>query len=429
MFGSIVLEVAIGVVFVYLLLSLIVSAVTELLSGLLKWRAQNLRVGIRNLLDSGAAEEWVKKIYDHPLIQSLCPPSKPGATKKGPSYIPSRTFAVALVETLQDGEPAGRLAIKAVERVLATTPDSASLTALQADLRAAVKNLPDSGAAGALKGELGSLVDRVPATVSLVDAKKAVRGWLDDLPDRWLEMLIDDLPDGKLKGSLTSLIDESKRGAQHFKENVETWFNQAMDRVSGWYKRKTQAVQILLAVVVTVGINVDSVLIVNALSQNEALRQSIVAEAEVYAQQAAKTEPVGRPAPPVPSPAEQTPAPAAGEAPAAGQAPAASSSSPLDSVERLQAQLAQLDLPIGWNLPGQRGFDPANHNYRGWPGWKMYGSWSDWLMLWVQTVRFHLLGWLLTALAISLGAPFWFDMLNKLINIRSSGRAPEEAKK
>jgi hypothetical protein len=41
----------------------------------------------------------------------------------------------------------------------------------------------------------------------------------------------------------------------------------------------------------------------------------------------------------------------------------------------------------------------------------------------------HLLGWLITVLAISLGAPFWFDMLNRIVAIRSAGRAPEEAQR
>jgi hypothetical protein len=40
-----------------------------------------------------------------------------------------------------------------------------------------------------------------------------------------------------------------------------------------------------------------------------------------------------------------------------------------------------------------------------------------------------LVGFLLTAFALSLGAPFWFDTLNKLINIRTAGRAPDEKPK
>jgi len=39
---------------------------------------------------------------------------------------------------------------------------------------------------------------------------------------------------------------------------------------------------------------------------------------------------------------------------------------------------------------------------------------------WIQRV----LGWLLTMIAVSLGAPFWFDMLNKIINIRNAGTKP-----
>ena len=46
-----------------------------------------------------------------------------------------------------------------------------------------------------------------------------------------------------------------------------------------------------------------------------------------------------------------------------------------------------------------------------------------------ETIWFHLVGWLLTALAASLGAPFWFDVLNKFISIRSVGKAPEERPK
>jgi hypothetical protein len=39
------------------------------------------------------------------------------------------------------------------------------------------------------------------------------------------------------------------------------------------------------------------------------------------------------------------------------------------------------------------------------------------------------LGWLITAFAVSLGAPFWFDLLNKFVNVRASGKAPEEEPK
>jgi hypothetical protein len=40
-----------------------------------------------------------------------------------------------------------------------------------------------------------------------------------------------------------------------------------------------------------------------------------------------------------------------------------------------------------------------------------------------------ILGILLTAIAASLGAPFWFDLLNRFVSIRSTGKAPEERPK
>jgi hypothetical protein len=49
--------------------------------------------------------------------------------------------------------------------------------------------------------------------------------------------------------------------------------------------------------------------------------------------------------------------------------------------------------------------------------------------LWGQTLRYHIIGWLLTGFAASLGAPFWFDLLNKFMNLRSAGKAPEEKPK
>jgi hypothetical protein len=321
MLGSMVLEVAIGIVFVYLLLSLIVTAITELVAGFLKWRSDDLWKGIRTMVDDGTAETWVTKLYDHPLINGMTLPSKlrMAPKGKGPSYIPSRTFAVSLLDAVK------------------------------------------GSAGGAPIGES-----------------------------------IQKLPDGKLKQTLTVLLDEAHGDADKLKSQVEVWFNNSMERVSGWYKRRTQAFHLALSLLVTFVINVDTVLVVNALSQNQALRDTVVAEAEAYA----KTDPTKD-----------------------------TNEKPVDTIKQLQGELALLDLPVGWVLPGQRAYSHDNSDYRVWPGWRYSGTANEWLVYWFQTVRFHFLGWLLTAFAISLGAPFWFDILNKIINIRAAGKAPEEKPK
>ncbi|HEX3531970.1 MAG TPA: hypothetical protein VH988_33340, partial [Thermoanaerobaculia bacterium] len=390
MFGSSVLEVAIGVVFVYLLLSLIVTAATELISGFLKWRSNSLWEGIRKLLDADGAETWVKALYDHPLVNGMAQPDKfTGSPKgKGPSYIPSRTFAVALLEVIKESGSAGEVGLNALRAAVDSAPDSASVTDLKKKLQDEISKLDGTaanGAVAAMKSKALDLLDTVPNDVPLATAKAQVRAWLAKILAQWPLLVIEHLPekDQKLKRTLTSLVNESHQDVEKLKTNIETWFNNSMQRVSGWYKRKTQAVHILLAVLVTLVINVDSVLVVNALSQNQALRDSVVSEAQAFAKQ--------------------------------GQQPAGQ---PIADIERLQGKLSMLDLPVGWVKPGQHTYDPENPNYRNWPGIRLYKRTSSQLAEeWWNTSRFHLLGWLLTAFAISLGAPFWFDMLNKVINI------------
>lgn len=92
MFGSQVVDVAIGMVFVYLLLSLVCSAANELIETILKNRAKQLEKGIRSRLNNvGLAQ----KIYDHALVSGLY-----ASDRTKPSYIPARRFALAPLNTI-----------------------------------------------------------------------------------------------------------------------------------------------------------------------------------------------------------------------------------------------------------------------------------------------------------------------------------------
>ncbi len=98
MSGMVALEVAIGLAFVYLILSLICSAVQELIAQVMSWRSATLQDGIRNLLRDPNLKDAKDKVrdlagevYAHPLVKKL---AKEG---KKPSYIPARTFAMALL--------------------------------------------------------------------------------------------------------------------------------------------------------------------------------------------------------------------------------------------------------------------------------------------------------------------------------------------
>jgi len=130
---SIILDIVIGLTFVYLILSLLVSEIQEILSSLLQWRAEHLKQAIEVLLSGNDktyfadAEKFANELYKHPLIQDLNQTAKGrltsalrgiirwlgqayrlisqtrntfGEKRSGPSYIPSDKFAAALLTGL-----------------------------------------------------------------------------------------------------------------------------------------------------------------------------------------------------------------------------------------------------------------------------------------------------------------------------------------
>jgi hypothetical protein len=318
MFGSSALEVATGVIFIFLSLSLVCTAANELIASVAAWRAKNLAQGIRNLLNYKDNTELLKGLYNHPLIQSLYRDST-----TLPSYIPSRTFALALMDMIV---PAG-------------STDRNTLDGI----RQAVK-----------KAGTDRVIDKQVSDALLV--------------------LIDEA-DNTIKGTAAVAATAFSKVL----ENVETWFNDSMERVAGWYKRKAQTLTFALALVFTVALNVDSIMITKRLSSDSALRASLTALADKAAQQPAPAVSGGQP-----------------ESPEAA----------FQSLVERNKILEGLGVPLGWS------------DSRNWPGWV-------WTWDWVVKV----FGLLLTAGAASLGAPFWFDMLNKVVTIRSTGKAPEEKQK
>src|SRR5215472_15878434 len=99
MFGLPILEVAIGLCFIYLLLSLICSTVNEAIAGITGRRGEMLAQAISNLLGEANLRD---KLYAHPLIKSL----SQSATKVRPSYIPASKFSLALLDVLKQEDPA-----------------------------------------------------------------------------------------------------------------------------------------------------------------------------------------------------------------------------------------------------------------------------------------------------------------------------------
>jgi hypothetical protein len=92
MFGSSIFDVAIGLTFLYFLMSMIVSHINEVISGIMGWRAKDLDAAVRRML---ADPDLANKVLSHPMIESLA--SKAGGK---PSYIPPNTFALAVFDAI-----------------------------------------------------------------------------------------------------------------------------------------------------------------------------------------------------------------------------------------------------------------------------------------------------------------------------------------
>lgn len=410
------LEIAIGLGLVYTLFSVVCSGVKEAVAWFLQARAKTLEAGIKSLVNDpaarGVALDLAKSLYAHPLIKSL---EHPEAMRKlsrtdltppkvvKPSYVSAATFVSALIDVLPPPaaigldklrERLGPGAPAALKKELDTLLDgpaedrssaaknlasavSALADADAASVKAALAAIPHTPAIAALDALLNE-ADRtkqpaLAAGFTLIAAHE-LPGTIDSLRRRLLA-----LPEcHPLRKSALALLDETVTDLAEARARLEGWFDDAMDRVSGYYKRWAQLVIIVIAIVVATLFNVDTLAIASSLARDPAKRAALVSAAQ---------EAVAHPPP--------------------GVAPRPDASSPegkqaLATIAAIQSEVAALELPVGWP-------DPSFNRE----------SCCSWLFK-------KILGVLLTAFALSLGAPFWFDLLGKLVNLRATGPAPDE---
>ena len=370
---SAALSTIIATVFVFALVSLFCSALTETASSLLEKRARYLITGLRSMLDkpvsaalpaeaqasamptsdqmhdlvkdpatTDEAADRVRKmaaqqstpaptgpppalnagdltvaLFGHPLIRSLQGrrvwPGKKGKVRN-PQYLPPNLFARALIDTL-----------------------------LPADVRGSGKKDADVLAA-------------------LANVVSSLKG----LPARQ---------------SLLALIDQASGDLQRLEQSIENWYDGQMGRMSGWYKRWSKVILGLTGLVIAVIANVDTLQLAHGLYVDEPIRQVVVAHATSGSTCETQTDPTAQ-------------------------------------RQCVQAQIAMLDssgLPIWY---------PAGCDIRHWSSVDDCWSWSPdqhpdgWRIL------LKIVGWGLTAFAVSFGAPFWFDALSKLGSLRTTGPKP-----
>ena len=283
---STVIEVVIGLSFVFLILSLVASGIREFLAAALALRSKTLLKGMKELL--GTKDE-AENLFSHVALSALY------KGKRLPSYIPTEKFSLAVLDKYL-GEAA-----------------------------------------------VGPTASKEGITAALQSA---------DLPDA-------------IKKPLELFWRDAKNDMAVFRTHVEGWFNDTMERASGWYRRETQYMLLAIGLVLAGVLNVSTITLAQRMWTDGPFRAAI-------AEQAKKVQP------PPGNPADLKTA--------------------IEQIQTNYNGLDQLSLPIGWG--------DANRP---------------------SSVPLALVGWALTGLAVAMGAPFWFDVLNRSAGVRSAGTRPQPA--
>jgi len=379
----VVVDITLGLVFIYLILSLLASEIQELIATFLQWRAKHLKHSIELLLAGGSetegaditkARNLVQKLYNDPLINTLNQQAKRKVeqlrknvkevdkkTKKelvekqsGPSYLPSETFAITLLDTLRIPQ--------LINHVKYPSEDS------KIDLHIILESYKQ------LKEGINNENSPSHLTIKTIyrdiedpEFRNIVNTLPDDVTDNLIKSLAVIAQRSRIKiGDLTEEMNQ-------FKNEIETWFDRSMDRASGVYKRNAKGVAILIGISVAILTNTDTFHIVNRLSQDSAIRSTITQSASQ------RTDYINDP----------------------------------EARRKIDNLLANNSLPIGLqNINQQFELDTRGLN--------------DGIILLIRIGQiFRLIGgWVMSGLAIAMGAPFWFDILNKVINVRNAGPKP-----
>ncbi len=502
-----ILDIALGLVFTYLILSLLASEILELMATLLQWRAAHLRKSIEILLAGGTRNseegkiiQLVNNIYGNPLVSninqeakgflatlprkatwavsSLTRPLKiprPGTSKNdtifgngkhsGPSYIPADIYATTLMETLQIPDFSQKLSESRVEKFKNERLNEIQniLFALEgqvqgdekfvnflslmyqefaemqadfeqilwnynqkkADLHTSISRMAESVdryihvfeldmpeseyAAKALRKlkflkqdtfasqeraiTLGGLQPNVSEIVQLMKkGSKVYQEFSEAIKDKdnqtyeKFEKLTSVLPQS-ITDNLTVLahrtrtrIDKTESGINVLKQEMESSFNSSMERASGVYKRNSKGVALLIGFTIAVIANADAFHMISRLSTDSALRNTIVSNAgQIVIRNQENLKYV--------------------------------------DIATLKSQteeaLSDISLPIGWsqvNVKQQVGIIPSINSNIGWFSFFRFAR--------------AIPGWIISGIAIAMGAPFWFDLISKVSKVRNTGNKP-----
>jgi hypothetical protein len=330
MFNSAVLDLAIGLVFCFLTVSLATGTIVEAIASLFAIRASTLRKGIGQLVNDNSFSGLAKEIYAHAAVNPRGDGTDASASawnRKNPAYIDRQLFGQAMLD------------------ILKISPEVANAA-----------NNPNAPLGKPTVAALKTAVDSALKVASTAQGKTA--------------------PDDQLQELLYGIIERSLGDPDKIKQEMIAWFDNAMDRVSGWYKRWTQLIALIVALILATTLNINAIDVAKALWTQPKLAEDLT-----------KSLPAND---------------------AADTSNGKKEGNPTAILRRLDTTL-----PVGW--PDGFWYDKDNDT-----GKVTLLGISD-RVFWIAVI-----GWLITALSTLFGAPFWFDLLQNFIRLKGTGPSPVE---
>ncbi|MEO6231139.1 MAG: hypothetical protein ABJB11_12360 [Ferruginibacter sp.] len=397
MLDNVALNLVIGLVFVYLLYSLFATVLSEIIATKLGLRARNLKEGIDRMLNDVSTEAegfwprmWdslklmknpknprVTNFYNHPEIKYL------GST--GIFKVPSQFKAVSFSKTL----------LNLLNEIGYKKLNIDGNTKMEDPAEGDIKEIPVTEIS---KERIIAALTGIVADHKIATGVEKAKIVLDEETAKYVQ----------------SMWYESYGDLVKFKLQLEAWFDRTMEQCTEWYKRKIQIVLLVLGFMLAWFFNADTFTIISKLSTDKDARDKIVTLAAAYSQNNM---------PPDTSKLSFT-------------------AEKLDSLNNVKKRLEQ-DIADANTILGVGGWAPDSVKVviDSISKQKVYSPQVDYVSLSktdqeeTELIRFthcekwqyffrllahHFFGFLITAIAISLGAPFWFDMLNKMMKLRTS---------
>jgi hypothetical protein len=436
---SILLNVLLGLFLTWSILSLSAMQIQEWMAARLKWRSRMLEKTLGKMLTDPTL---VDQFYNHPLIRSLYTGKN---NEDKPSYIPPNQFSQAIVDILSSIGTEASLMQQQLYKLFSETNKLSKKKGIEARWRiglmlgmirkALVSETGEESYTEILdtvKNDLLTLGKEIPRLQVSIDALfDSIRIQKQQISDALVKLSFKEDATGdeaiiniragvtalsvthpQLKQTLIAILNSmplslTQKGDEldMVRKNIEDWFNSAMNRLTGWYKRRCLLTTLIVGILLSIIVNVDSINLVSRLWKEPGLRVAILGRIEEILTQNDPTS-VG-----------------------------------LGQLSAIQQQYSEISLPVGWlgapislttdqavNLPATCTLLPKSDNaiY----GILIYGECypvvnspqvndlTGWLI--------KLAGILISGLAASPGASFWFDILKKIINVRLSGANPSE---